>query len=48
MSIKIGDRTVIGEVPLPWEQVPDGALVRVLPDSHQAAAQRQVDEENGT
>lgn len=34
MSIKIGDMTVTGEVPLPWAQVPDGALVRVLPDSH--------------
>lgn len=32
-SIKIGDMTVTGEVPLPWAQVPDGALVRVLPDS---------------
>lgn len=34
MSIKIGDMTVTGEVPLPWAQVPNGALVRVLPDSH--------------
>ena len=33
-SIKIGDMTVTGEIPLPWAQVPDGALVRVLPDSH--------------
>ena len=33
-AMNIGDMTTWSEVPLSWEQVPSGALARVLPDSH--------------
>lgn len=31
--MNIGDMTMLAEVPLSWEQLPSGALARVLPDT---------------
>lgn len=35
ITLHIGGMTVLAEVPLPWEKVPSGALVRVLPDTQE-------------
>ena len=33
MGLLVGDTTIMSAVPIPWDQVPSGALVRVTPDT---------------